>query len=415
MATAVSMIRIAVAAGILAFGFFTCRGGDAWSDGFLLLYMLPLVLQFALKGGARVWALWFGAALVAQTLVTLVFPDHYMTRRPGTRTVQVYNDPEFKPGITGTHVVTTDQMGFRTLPHVDYLSKKGYRIFVIGGSTTEDAALDDSLTWTHKLQLRLEKNTGRKIEVINTGLAGARAIQNLATMERVSAFEPDLMIIYTGANDWIHHMGLYAKKMSWVVNSANDPWLPENTLLGRALKRASLLLTGTEKNAERTTETRHEWGPPSRHQGDDSLARARKIEFKPEKVHAEFPYILAAMADHCLKGRFKCIFVTNAVAYALDVQEGLKKKFWMTPIHGDYTFTLESLVHLKNIYNNEVSSVARRRGIALCDAATRIPATLEYFYDDSHFNRGGAEKMAGIVEECVLKMPDAAGIGTGVR
>ena len=71
------------------------------------------------------------------------------------------------PGIHGLQHITTDAKGFRVTPPIDYGTKRGLRIFAIGGSTTEQIYLDDKATWTYLLQTKLARALGRPVEVIN--------------------------------------------------------------------------------------------------------------------------------------------------------------------------------------------------------------------------------------------------------
>ena len=53
-----------------------------------------------------------------------------------------------------------------------------FRIFAIGGSTTEGSTADDDKTWPgHLQQIIDEKTTGEKIEIINAGISGAGSEQ----------------------------------------------------------------------------------------------------------------------------------------------------------------------------------------------------------------------------------------------
>ena len=68
------------------------------------------------------------------------------------------------PGISGLQTITTDHMGFRVTKSIDYAHKKGWRLFAIGASTTEEIYLDDHKTWTHLLQEKLEQARGARLK-----------------------------------------------------------------------------------------------------------------------------------------------------------------------------------------------------------------------------------------------------------
>ncbi len=386
---------------ILVFGYRTCTGDDAWSEWGLLVYSLPLLAQLLPYPAVRVWSVWLGIALVVQTVLSPLFPILYFTRKPNTITRNYYHSPDFKPGITGTHVVTTDSMGFRAKPPVDYSRKKGFRIFAIGGSTTEDAALDDDLTWTHLLQERLKSTTGKPVEVINTGMAGLRAIHNLHTLQVIESFEPDLVIFLLGANEIVLHMylaDLGVREGERYVDP--EHYKPQNTLLGRTLTRLATM-TGSARTAQPVV-TEHHWDRNSYHPGHDSLRRPEVRPLRPERVNRESAATLEKIASICDRASYRCLFLTNPSAWQENVTEELKRKFWMTPLNKPYTHDLASLVHLSRLYNAFIVDLARAHRQPLCDVAPLFAPTTENFYDDNHLNVSGAKRMADVVHDCIV-------------
>lgn len=122
----------------------------------LLLYSLPLFLQFFKKGLVRIYGLWFGIFLVLQTLASLfVLQSDYHTMKPGMHKI---SDGK-TIGIEGKQLLITDEHGYRTTKKVDYGKKQAenIRIFAIGASTTAQAFIDNRKTWTGLLQDKLEE------------------------------------------------------------------------------------------------------------------------------------------------------------------------------------------------------------------------------------------------------------------
>ena len=78
-----------------------------------------------------------------------------------------------------------------------------FRIFAVGGSTTFGAASDDVETWPAHLQKIInEEITNQKIQVINAGMSGGVSESNYDLIKnKLSALDPDLIIIYEGWND----------------------------------------------------------------------------------------------------------------------------------------------------------------------------------------------------------------------
>ncbi len=112
------------------------------------------------------------------------------------------------PGFDGVQHVTTDGKGFRTTPAIDYQQKPAgtSRVFAIGASTTEELYLDDRKTWTHLLQDGLATAMGTRVEVVNTGVSGLRSPHHLVTLNHIARYQPDLVLILMGVNDWNHQI-----------------------------------------------------------------------------------------------------------------------------------------------------------------------------------------------------------------
>ena len=98
---------------------------------------------------------------------------------------------------TSQITVTTDSNGFRTST-ADAYNKK-FKIFLVGGSTVEQIDLDDRKTTSASL----ERGIGNSdYSVINTGVSGLRTVNHVATINAIKRFEPYLIIIQLGVNDW---------------------------------------------------------------------------------------------------------------------------------------------------------------------------------------------------------------------
>lgn len=77
-----------------------------------------------------------------------------------------------------------------------------YRIFVVGGSTVEDAQSDEEM-WTAQLKRRLPTgHAGKKVTVVNAGKAGYESHRiYLYWVYTLAAFAPDLVVYYEAWNE----------------------------------------------------------------------------------------------------------------------------------------------------------------------------------------------------------------------
>jgi len=78
-----------------------------------------------------------------------------------------------------------------------------YRIIAVGGSTTFGSGVEENFTWPAILQKSLnDLQPTKRIEVINAGIGAASSFNNsILIKDRLTNYNPDLIIIYEGGND----------------------------------------------------------------------------------------------------------------------------------------------------------------------------------------------------------------------
>lgn len=77
------------------------------------------------------------------------------------------------------------------------------RIFCLGGSTTQGQPYDDAVAFPGWLRELLHEGASSQWEVINAGGISYASYRVTVLMEELSAYEPDLFIIYTGHNEFL--------------------------------------------------------------------------------------------------------------------------------------------------------------------------------------------------------------------
>ena len=101
--------------------------------------------------------------------------------------------------------------------------------------------------------------------------------------------------------------------------------------------------------------------------------------------------------DHCGKGAYVCIFLTQPNGYTLTPTDNLPAYLSATPPSTSYTLTMESLVHISSLYNSWLIREACERGYPVIDIEQKLPKTLAIHYDDVHFTELGTEMLADTV------------------
>lgn len=397
-------MRWILASALLIFGLMAVGNWTSakWVLLTLFLYSIPLLLQWSSKATVRAYALWFGIFLVLQTLVTpLVIDRDYKTLPPKmVRRIDVIGDAI--PGVSGIQRITTDENGFRVTEKIDYGAKPTgtFRIFALGGSTTEQLILDDQRTWTHLLQEQIKGlDRYRHVEVINNGVSGTRAIHHLASLKRVMDWDADLVIFLMGLNDWNRHIwDELGAPQQYKPGVSSNPVQFSESLAGILLK--NLTRDPQKYHNERVQPV---YGAYYSRQ-NNSLQRSDIKTFRPETIAASYRSVVREIAEACRQNKLSCLFVSQPTAYHEHSSAALKKYLWMTPPNTEYTLDFQSLIHVANLYNDFLMDFAEENDVARCDLAGPFEATLEHLHDDCHFNVLGAQHTAEILADCVRRM-----------
>lgn len=102
-----------------------------------------------------------------------------------------------------------------------------FRIACVGDSHTFGHGVDEQGTWPRALQRSLDHELGtRRVEVMNWGVNGYDTEQELALLEeRVSRYEPDLVLLQFFANDTVLHSLVRATDELDSTAPASPGWL----------------------------------------------------------------------------------------------------------------------------------------------------------------------------------------------
>ncbi|KQC06764.1 MAG: hypothetical protein APR62_07540 [Smithella sp. SDB] len=397
------LIRWSLAVGFFLFGMFVVRSDSwEWSTLRIIFFSIPLAMQFTSSKNLQIYSLWWGLFLVLQIFLSqvLLYSD-FKTLTPNFR--QIINVKAGIPGISGNQLITTDSKGFRTTKNVNYESSETFRIFAIGGSTTEQIHLDDKSTWTHLLQEQLSKRLNLDVEVINAGVAGTRAKNHLATLHHILKLHPDMVIFLFGLNDWNWYiLEAYSKVNQFrKIKAYRANFLLEDTLLGKSITNVFMYTKNLMKK-KKMDSVRDDFGLCySRQRG--SLNRKEVFYFHPEDVHPEYKKLVRSISNVCHDNNIACLFVTQPSGYKNGASDEFKKGFWMTPPGEPYTCDFESMIYIASLYNSFLLKFSKENDHPVCDAASMVSPTFDNFYDDCHFNTNGAKNLSRIIADCVVE------------
>lgn len=309
-------------------------------------------------------------------------------------------------GQKGTMEIKINDFGFRSSSMKTAKKPAGtYRIFFLGGSTTEELYLPEEKTFPFLVEKKLsEAFPDRRFEAVNGGISGYLAADILALLiYKVMYYEPDLVVVMSGINDLRYGtVPTYDPiRRPNYRKALYSPGYDEGALalIARLLKRSHFL-------------TLIKWRLVNRLFPPDAERYKTKLEefdtWRRGRQEVPFTQIDESKGlDDFLKYLKEIIFVTRGHGVRLILmtepsiyQENLApeidEKLWMGWLGAASSLKInlspEFLFREMNRFNDAVRKLSQEYGVELIDLEQEIPKTLEYFFDDVHFTPQGARR-----------------------
>ena len=345
-------------------------------------------------------ALAVAAALLVMSLMPAGLLQGDYRTLPANMDLTIEVSSKNVPGVEGPQRITTDGEGFRTGNRIiQYDDETPFRIFAIGASTTEQAYLDDSQTWTRLLESRLNAAVSRPVEVINTGVAGLRLVHHLATQDRIEDMNPDLVVFLVGINDWNRQIKAHFDK--------DERFHEPLSARLRSRFQRSVAFTFHQIYIALPQRSKLVVRDPHFTAMTDRKSRPHVEEYSPQAVSEDFAQGMASLVERCRAGSYRCMLMTQPNAYYIGAPSSVTQYFRLTPADRSYTLDLESLVHVADLYNDFVRDLAAKDAVLMCDLDAVVPKGTEAFYDEAHFNTNGARIVAQALTRCIVdQVPD---------
>ena len=280
---------------------------------------------------------------------------------------------------------STDNFGFRknTEIEIDYYKKKGFRIILIGGSTSLNDHVNDSETWANLLNKKLLKKY-KSIEIINTSVNGLFLKDHVNTMYAMSNYNPDLFIFKIPFNDITLHIG-NAKKS----NSPYSYYMPfERGIFYLLLKNIRNLVfkkyhAGYQNNNEIKNLT---------------FPKKNKLEKNGQAINSvskNFKFYLNKIVQYCNKKKINCIFINDPNIYDSNSNKKYLEFFWRNRLEP------HQMLNALTIYNNYLKK-KEGNNIIYFDLDSKFNKEFKYFYDEIHFTKLGTRKVANEIYNFIL-------------
>lgn len=336
--------------------------------------------------------------------VPLVHPPNLM---------RVYEpDPEIMPGISGPSVFSTNSLGIRG----PEWRADAYRILCIGGSTTICTYLDDRETWPALLMGLLNKGqSGRRTWVGNVGRSGHDTYHHIEVLQHLpAAARVDCCIILCGVNDFEHSFRLrtelrerLAPSRTFYRNGANSPLIPiaKQTYVYNAIQRI-LLRTPLALGMER--EDRKGRMYQRRRVLREQAAKDYPLP-DSQNALAQYKENILRIGTICKNRGIRCVFVSQPTMWRKELPRDLQSLIWSKPVGSTgRAVSIEDLARGMSAFNDTLIEVCTSAGFEWIDLARACPKDSTVFFDDEHFNEGGARRVAEVIAEYLLGKPGAA-------
>jgi lysophospholipase L1-like esterase len=336
--------------------------------------------------------------ILAELILWVAFPI------PLKRPLKIISNQNI-PGLKEIVAYERNQFGLRSLSMKTKEKPPGnLRIICLGASTTDQTTQNTEDTWSGILETKLRqefKTNG--IEVAAYGRGGERAYHILKyAKNELLDYQPDLVILLLGFNH-LRSMGgpgyqyttFQEPTSSEIENEAKKKHFKDVTQLGRRLlifehkaKSIWALLTGKsfEFHSRKLPELR------KRYQG---LPFVEIPVREPDPIH-EFSDTMSALLEFLVKSGIDVIVLGQPVIWKEDMsgEEMASLHFSLNTPNGEVRPGTYWLEREMSQYNEVQRQLADRFNADFIDLNSKIPKTLDYFFDDCHFTDRGSRQVA---------------------
>ncbi|MBS3915803.1 MAG: SGNH/GDSL hydrolase family protein [Bacteroidetes bacterium] len=300
-----------------------------------------------------------------------------------------YNNQSI-PGLESHIVHQKNAYGFRgpLLP-----ADSAFKIFCVGGSTTECFYLSDGKDWPALLYGKLKKNHP-KIWLNNAGLDGHSTWGHLVLLrDHLMKYKPNMILFLVGCNDMA----------STGLNQFERYHIPRKF---RILENSEIF--NILQNYRRMQATR-KWGMghyqisfPTAPSADTTDWNSGKSKWfvNLNKGLMQYQNHLLELGKICEENHCIPVFLTQPTILG-NASDPVTKRFL-----GNLEFQGESGMHYSFVldkYNVVLQQVCKSKNWHCIDAASALQRSSDNYYDFFHYTMHGAEKMAALVASEIEK------------
>jgi lysophospholipase L1-like esterase len=300
--------------------------------------------------------------------------------------------------------LTSNNLGFRNSQDMPTRDKENneFRVFAIGGSTTECAFLNDGDDWPSLLGDQLNTiGLEKTFKVINAGQSGHSLTDNLhLIIQKLIHLKPDLFIVYTGVNDLYGPMSnsdLYKLDLTNAPRSKGLNLFLTDTQLGR---RFYYLLKGYMPNAYHVTAKTRQRILAREFQKMPISNFPKELDFSLSRHN------LKALIGICQSLGIKLLVATQAVSWDVESDD---LNAWQNALYGGKRYGEGDLRKAMDLLNMEFEKICIELNTPVLNSQKKLVATAENFYDDMHFNPRGSRNMSDLIFKYLIEDPQLIG------
>jgi lysophospholipase L1-like esterase len=318
-----------------------------------------------------------------------------MPRPPGIRLET--SNAEAEPGQRITTRFSTNELGLRGAPVAD--GAGAYKVLAVGGSTTENFVLDDSMAWPYLLQGNIERDRGAKAWVQNAGVSGHTAVDHIMTLKATPvAASVDLIVILVGVNDLTAALSSEGRTTeAYLVHRANENFGLFPLYSRSAIFKLAKVLTSRGEMQYEVPDDFYRRMRDKRHRG--STVPVPNLDLSL----LEYRGRVQRLTQECQRLGRRCVLLTQPTLWRDNLGAEELVSLWLGyvgPLENPrgYSSPAELAVAMSR-FNGELLRTAQEAHVEAFDLAAHVPKTTANFYDDCHFTNEGSRVVAEKIAE----------------
>ena len=332
---------------------------------------------------------------------------HYIRHFRKSNLIFYTQSEEGLPGMNN-HLAkySTNNIGFRG-PNFNE-KENSWNIFFIGGSTTEDLAIDDSLCSSFLLQKHLRREICSDIKVFNAGISGTTTQDHIEMIAlRILHLKPRLIILYVGFNDHRRLIGGIDYSNSPVIIKEDYFSLKMLATEFQIFRRFLRLKNnfkhwfGTDNNPETLASV------TNIKESAGALAMVEEIKINEGISINNYMKNINSIIGMCIKNDVPIMLETHPSSWNSKIDSNLEDYTWLTPrinIKGkEYKLSQAYSDSTLERMNDFIRNQEFKNKVFVHDLSKITPKSSEYFYDDCHFNINGAKHHSKTLSEFIIQ------------